>query len=44
MGGWIACALVPKFIFGQIYLPPEVSATRDAYLFFSISGFLFFNH
>ena len=41
LGGWISVSLVPKFISGQIYLPNELSATRDAYLFFSISGFFF---
>lgn len=38
--GWIAIAAVPKIYNAQIFLPPEFAATRDAYLFFSIVGFL----
>jgi hypothetical protein len=40
MAGWIAAASVPIYINGLAYLPPELSATRDAYLFFSITGFV----
>jgi len=40
LAGWIAAASVPIYINGLAYLPPELSATRDAYLFFSITGFV----
>ena len=39
MGGWISIAAVPKLINAIIFLAPEFSSTRDAYLVFSISGF-----
>jgi hypothetical protein len=40
IGNWASVAAVPKIYNGQIFLPPDISATRDATLFFSIVGFI----
>ncbi len=37
---WVSAAAVPVLISGQYTMPPEFAATRSAYLFFSIVGFL----
>ena len=39
--GWVSAAAVPVLISGKYYMPNDLSATRSAYLFFSIVGFLF---
>lgn len=40
MAGFISAASIPKFLNGQIYIPTDMNSTRDAYLFFSITGFI----
>ncbi len=37
---WVSAASIPKIINGSFYLTDELAATRAAYLFFSIGGFI----
>lgn len=36
---FVSIAAVPKLVNGEVHLLPEFAAVRDAYLFFSITGF-----
>ena len=37
---WVSAAAVPVLVSGQYFMPADFAATRSAYLFFSIVGWL----